>query len=347
MFLGFAYIAFAVCCSYSDLPENQESTIIEDKDGDGFSPESGDCDDTDDTINPNFPDTIIDGIDQNCDGIDGPDADGDGYIAVDGGGSDCDDTDPNSTTTAEDPDCDGFPAAIDCDDEDPNSHTIYEDSDCDGFIDQPCYSLSFDGDGDVMTTNSSFSLQDFTIEFWMKLPTLIDHQRIIFDTRDTNEDWRLTMMITEDCQVRAEIRPSGSYTRHLTNSESSCNGTWNHVALIREGNQIRLFVLGREIANHSFPEGVLSLSTPLTFGTTTIPDERYQYFQGLIFSVHISAAVQYTEDFIPSQRIADETTRALWFLGEGQGDIVSTEDGEFTGYLNGVEWAEDCPYEYR
>ncbi|MEC8278777.1 MAG: lamin tail domain-containing protein, partial [Myxococcota bacterium] len=39
-------------------------------------------------------DSSIDGIDQNCDGIDGPDLDGDGYIDAAAGGDDCND-DPN------------------------------------------------------------------------------------------------------------------------------------------------------------------------------------------------------------------------------------------------------------
>ena len=42
----------------------------EDADGDGFSAEEGDCDDSDATINPENPDLARDGIDQDCDGFD-------------------------------------------------------------------------------------------------------------------------------------------------------------------------------------------------------------------------------------------------------------------------------------
>lgn len=42
-----------------------------------------------------LPELVADGIDQNCDGVDGTDADGDGYAAQGTGGSDVDDTDAN------------------------------------------------------------------------------------------------------------------------------------------------------------------------------------------------------------------------------------------------------------
>ena len=43
------------------------------------------------------------------------DNDGDGYSELEG---DCDDTDPDSTLSSEDADCDGVVYRVDCDDED-------------------------------------------------------------------------------------------------------------------------------------------------------------------------------------------------------------------------------------
>ena len=42
-----------------------------DQDGDGYLLEGDDCDDTDASINPAADDPEGDGIDQNCDGVDG------------------------------------------------------------------------------------------------------------------------------------------------------------------------------------------------------------------------------------------------------------------------------------
>lgn len=42
-----------------------------DKDGDGWRPVQGDCDDCDPEIGPNYVDDTRDGVDQDCDGVDG------------------------------------------------------------------------------------------------------------------------------------------------------------------------------------------------------------------------------------------------------------------------------------
>ena len=91
------------------------STPVEDADGDGVTEADGDCNDADATINPNAEDTTADGVDQNCDGVDGIDSDGDGYASMDVGGTDCDDGDgtvhPEASEDFEDGldnDCDGY-----------------------------------------------------------------------------------------------------------------------------------------------------------------------------------------------------------------------------------------------
>jgi hypothetical protein len=67
-----------------------------DNDGDGYTEVQGDCNDHDASIHPGAVDSTVDGIDQDCNGIDGPpvgsiDQDGDGYSPLQG---DCDDTNP-------------------------------------------------------------------------------------------------------------------------------------------------------------------------------------------------------------------------------------------------------------
>ena len=64
-----------------------------DLDGDGVTELDGDCNDNTPAINPNAADLVGDGIDQNCDGIDGEDADGDGLASLTSGGTDCEDQD--------------------------------------------------------------------------------------------------------------------------------------------------------------------------------------------------------------------------------------------------------------
>ena len=68
-----------------------------DIDGDGHLSDKGtcggdDCDDGQAAIYTGAKDMLGDGVDQSCDGFDGVDADGDGWIAESSGGDDCDDS---------------------------------------------------------------------------------------------------------------------------------------------------------------------------------------------------------------------------------------------------------------
>jgi alpha-tubulin suppressor-like RCC1 family protein len=85
-----------------------------DIDRDGFSIAQGDCDDDDDTVYPGANDVVGDEIDQNCDEVDGLDADGDGHASQGSGGLDCDDAEdtvfpgaPEIGWDLIDQDCDG------------------------------------------------------------------------------------------------------------------------------------------------------------------------------------------------------------------------------------------------
>ena len=149
-------------------------TAIDD-DGDGYTEDEGDCDDTDSSVYPGA-EEHYDGVDEDCDGVvdEGTvdfDDDGDGYTELDG---DCDDDDAASYPDAEelcdgaDNDCDGevdegtdcfdddgdgfTEGDGDCDDADPDSYPGGEevadgaDNDCDGTVDEGTDLYDDDGD---------------------------------------------------------------------------------------------------------------------------------------------------------------------------------------------------------
>lgn len=154
-----------------------------DADGDGFSDD--DCDDDDADVNPDADDEVGNDEDENCDGVDGVDADEDGTASENSGGDDCDDHDNDIGPDEDevwydgiDQDCDGGDdydqdgdgaAAFDydgtdCDDEDASVHPGAYDRPNDG-IDQDCdyEDRSFDGtvldEGVTSETTLSFAIE--------------------------------------------------------------------------------------------------------------------------------------------------------------------------------------------
>jgi hypothetical protein len=158
------------------------------EDDSGYVDNWWDCDDMLASTNPEATDIYGDGIDQNCDGMDGTDYDGDGYISVDSGGDDCDDWDAYTYPGAAelddewacmtDYDEDGYGDAnsemgwpgSDCDDSDADVNmegveVYYDgvDQNCDGWSDfdwdmdgDDVNMIDCDGDGDASETECDF-----------------------------------------------------------------------------------------------------------------------------------------------------------------------------------------------
>ncbi len=128
------------------------SSAIDD-DGDGFSEDDGDCDDTDPSINPDATEQP-NGVDDDCDeqvdeGTSAFDDDGDGQTE-DGG--DCDDDNPAIYEGAEEI-CDGL------------------DNDCDGAIDEGTVCYDDDGDG---LTEADGDCDDSSPYVYPDAPELLD-----------------------------------------------------------------------------------------------------------------------------------------------------------------------------
>ncbi len=174
----FALSLFCVSCSGyepgkgedgdADTGSSAEPRGSIDGDGDGYAAAEGDCNDTDPNIAPTATDIVGDGVDQNCDGVDGTDSDGDGRASTVSGGDDCDDHDgavgPGSEEVpydGVDNDCadgdlidqdgDGYAgseAGTDCDDGDDSVHPGASDAPYDG-VDSDCDEQDdYDADGD-------------------------------------------------------------------------------------------------------------------------------------------------------------------------------------------------------
>ncbi len=141
-----------------------------DLDGDGFGAPA-DCDDADPAVNPLARDVAGDGLDVDCDAVDGVDRDRDGVASIGSGGTDCDDDNAARSPALGDvgvdgidqdcsgvdgPDADGDGVATqlagggDCDDSDATIHPGVLDDVTDG-VDQDCSGLDGDDATPVVT----------------------------------------------------------------------------------------------------------------------------------------------------------------------------------------------------
>ncbi len=182
-----------------------------DADGDGVAAPL-DCNDSDPSISPLATEIPNDGIDQNCDGLDIPDEDHDGYgSAAFPGGTDCNDQDPKVNPGAtevpsdgidnncdgiqvNDDDHDGFVHNIggtdpgpDCDDEDPTTYPgapeVFgggKDHNCNGII--PGNTIM--GEGDSVTAGFGDPVYDSNPDAAGYLPRLADLLGVPRDAMD-------------------------------------------------------------------------------------------------------------------------------------------------------------------
>ena len=159
-------------CSDCDDTDPLLNTL--DQDGDLLTSCGGDCNDNNAAINDGATDLVGDGTDNNCDGMDGTDADGDGYASTLSGGDDCDDTDAALTPADNDGDgqstCDG-----DCDDADAALTTADGDGDgfttCDGDCDDldPTvypHAIEIPQDGVDQNCNGMDDCEDLNCDGW-------------------------------------------------------------------------------------------------------------------------------------------------------------------------------------
>ena len=118
----------------------------------------------------------------------------------------------------------------------------------------------------------------------------------------------------------------------------------NPTPFIRDGGTIRIFVDGREHDNHSFASFTFASPGALRIGFSPIHTEGNEYFRGLLYGVHLSHGVVYTEPFLPVQMTDTADTILMWDFSEGEGTEVSSMSTDVVGTIDGASWVEECPF---
>ncbi|MDD5032768.1 MAG: PKD domain-containing protein [Candidatus Pacebacteria bacterium] len=198
------------------------------------------------------------------------------------------------------------------------------------------YSAAFDGSGDYLSTPNSSDWDfsgDFTVDFWVYLNSINTHQNFVGrggrGTADT-DGWNLwrhadgTLYFTYD--------KSGSVILMSRDWTSAQLHTWYHLALVRNGTKIRMYVNGVQLGADYTDASITNINAgnyDLRVGAHWNGD---MGVNGYIDELRISKDIaRWTSNFTPSAAAYDE--------GENPGAYGATMDT--SGNWSGWAWGGD------
>jgi hypothetical protein len=167
-------------------------------------------------------------------------------------------------------------------------------------------SVLFDGTGDYLSLASStdwyFGSGDFTIDFWVRKNADGTFQYPI-GCGDGNTGpqmgWFVEFNDTNHVTGRIYITATGS--RAVTSTGTITAGAWHHIAFVRDGNTLRLFIDG--IADGTLDvTGIIvnNITTPFRIGDLVVNTVESYFFNGWLDDIRISKGIaRWTSDFTP------------------------------------------------
>ena len=163
------------------------------------------------------------------------------------------------------------------------------------------YAFSLDGSRSFVSIahrpTLNFGAADFTVGFWMRTSAVgaraVLNKRAACATGSGFWDIRLTL----DGRMEAELTGDGSFIYAVISAAPVNDGTWRHVALVRQGATARLYIDGQA-------QGFVDTKEVLNIGNTApwrigsdpcIGADRTRFYQGMLdevqwFSQALSAA---------------------------------------------------------
>jgi hypothetical protein len=155
----------------------------------------------------------------------------------------------------------------------------------------------FDGTGDYIDTPDSddfyLGTENFTIDFWVRLNVINTAQTIVTQGNS------FRIFIETNNNLRFSIY-DGTSTRQVNSTLTMSTATWYHIALVRNGNTLKIYANGVEVG-----------TTDLTL--VTIPNSTYTlvignnfgsgYFNGWVDEFRFSKGIaRWTANFTPPNK---------------------------------------------
>lgn len=225
------------------------------------------------------------------------------------------------------------------------------------------YSCYFDGIGDYLTAADSadwnFSNGDWTIDWWMN-PDINEDTNFYCQKVDTSN---YVVIKRSSNKLKIECKSGGSFVMSY-DSSSSFNptvGSWTHVAVVRSGTSMYLFINGvsftltvnTAISTSSLPD----LAAGIEIGSNSTTIDTVDYYTGYIDEYRITkGTARWTANFTPPTAPYGSLNAWATSTAYAVGDLVvqsattyrclvAHTSGTFATDLAAAKWVADDAYE--
>lgn len=159
-------------------------------------------------------------------------------------------------------------------------------------------SMAFDGSGDYFTFPDSndwdFGTGDFTVELWARFTSSSSIMTLICNYLNSSTGWSLQRRSDNNNLVFGN-----GDTHILAKAWTPTSGVWYHIAICRQGTNLRAFIdgvqLGTTVTNSS---NITGSTNPLVVGSLYL-SSYIQNFNGYLDDIRITKAARYTSNFTP------------------------------------------------
>ncbi|MGE5371251.1 MAG: LamG domain-containing protein [Solirubrobacterales bacterium] len=192
-------------------------------------------------------------------------------------------------------------------------------------------SAYFDGAGDYLTLADSpdwnFGSGDFTIDFWMN-PSSAGPYMLVSKGAGTSQDSAEIQIQYASGAITTSVFYNGTGSSQISTPNLITAGTWHHVAVVRAGANLKVYIDG--VAQASTSIGSYSLNTvasSLQIGLRTA--DNFQPYKGNLDELRISKGIaRWSPVFTPPNEpyTVDESTTMLAHMDGANNGTVITDD---------------------
>jgi hypothetical protein len=165
-------------------------------------------------------------------------------------------------------------------------------------------SMYFDGNGDYLYVAPSnnlpflFGSGDFTVEAWIYPSSVSGYQYIcsVWGTSGQSDTTYSSWQLRTNSANLETVLQSGSTTTSITGSGTSLSAnTWQHVALTRASNTVRLFINGTQVASQAYSS---TLNSPASAFVVGLQISNLNPYTGYIDDLRVTKGyARYTANF--------------------------------------------------